>query len=919
MGFLQPAVLLLAVPVLMAWWRLRGAHPVTSGLRLLFALLLLAGLAGPYLSAGAEGRDLVLVVDRSRSMPAEANRTALELVGLAEKERRAEDRIYVVSYGAEATLEHAALEEERFPGFEATVNPDGSDLASALETALDLLDGKRPASLMLISDGLHTGRDPLIPTRRAYTRGVRIDVRHLSRSGSADLSVERIELPGDVAVGEPFQFQVWVHADQAVTTEFSLAREGRVLSTGVRDFPAGRTRLVFRDRLEIAGVAEYDVELSADDRIPENNRARAAVRARGARALLVLNNSGSEDTLVRALRKGGLRVAVAAPESVRLDPVGLSRYRAVILENVPAARLGPNLPGLASWVREHGGGLLMTGGESSFGVGGYYLSPVEEVLPVTMELRQEHRKLSMAMAVALDRSGSMGAPVGGAGSTKMDLANLGTWAALELLSPMDHVSVIAVDSAPHVILPMQSAQGIANQRSRVLGIQSMGGGIYVYEALKEVMTQLAAAPQTTQHIVLFSDAADSEQQAGCFELIAKVREERGPSTTLSVVALGTEGDSDADFLKELARIGGGTAYFTVDPGALPRLFAQDTLTVSRSTFVTDPTGVALRPDLVGLGAVPIESFPELTGYNLTYLRPQTQQGLITTDEFHAPIFAFGFQGLGRSAAFTPQVGGSLGSEITAWNGFAPFFTTLARWLVGTEEPGDVFVDTRREGRDVVISLELDPEAELEGATARLTANLTTSKGITRKVSLLRTGAQRFEARVALEGEGALLGTVELADGRALPLPPLVLPYSPEFERSPDPQRGERLLRRIAKETGGALGASIPEALAGARSGAAWRLITRELMLAALLVMLVEIAGRRLSLWGSLARRLPKPQPRAASKSSVKNPKASPRTTDAAPKPDHQANEAAPEPAAPESGMGSALDAARRAAERKLER
>lgn len=918
MGFLQPAVLLLAVPVLLAWWRLRGAHPVTAGLRLAFALLLLAGLAGPYLSAGAEGRDLVLVVDRSRSMPANSNRSALELVSLAETERRAEDRIYVVSYGSEATLEHAALEEERFPGFGAPLNPDGSDLAGALETALDLLDGKRPASLMLISDGLHTGRDPLIPARRAYTRGVRIDVRHLSRSGSADLSVERIELPGDVAVGEPFQFQVWVHADQAVRTDFSLVREGRVLSTGERDFPAGRTRLVFRDQLKVAGVAEYQVELGANDRIPENNRARAAVRARGAEALLVLNHNGAEDTLVRTLRRGGLRVAVAQPENARLDPVGLSRYRAVILENVAATRLGPNLPALASWVREHGGGLLMTGGKASFGVGGYYLSPVEEVLPVTMELRQEHRKLSLAMAVALDRSGSMGAPAGGGGTTKMDLANLGTWAALELLSPLDHVSVIAVDSTPHVILPMQSAQGIHNQRGRVLGIQSMGGGIYVLEALKEVMRQLAKAPQTTQHIVLFSDAADSEQQAGCFELIKDVRAERGPSTTLSVVALGTERDSDADFLKELARIGGGQAYFTVDPAALPRLFAQDTLTVSRSTFVTDPTGVAVRPDLVGLGAVPIESFPSLTGYNLTYLRPQTQMGLVTTDEFSAPIFAFGYQGLGRSAAFNAQVGGSDGSEVTAWSGFAPFFTTLARWLVGTEEPGDVFVDTRREGRDVIISLELDPDAELETATARLMANLTSPKGDTRKVSLLRTGAHRFEARVPLLGEGALLGTVELADGRALPLPPLVLPYSPEFERSPDPQRGERLLRRIAKETGGKLGASIPEALAGVRSGGAWRLITRELMLLALVLLLVEIAGRRLSLWGSLGRRLPKLKAQVAS-STPAGPQADLQTPRATSTSKGEASSSSGETPAPEGGMGSALDAARRAAERKLER
>ena len=73
-----------------------------------------------------------------------------------------------------------------------------------------------------------------------------------------------------------------------------------------------------------------------------------------------------------------------------------------------------------------------------------------------MEIKNEHRKLSLAMVVALDRSGSM-AMASGDGRTKMDLANLGTCAAIETLGPFDEVGVIAVDSAPHVVSPLASA------------------------------------------------------------------------------------------------------------------------------------------------------------------------------------------------------------------------------------------------------------------------------------------------------------------------------------------------------------------------------------------------------------------------------------------------------------------------------
>ena len=48
-----------------------------------------------------------------------------------------------------------------------------------------------------------------------------------------------------------------------------------------------------------------------------------------------------------------------------------------------------------TYVRDHGGGLVMLGGEESFGVGGYYHTPVEEALPVTM--RPSRARVSLVM------------------------------------------------------------------------------------------------------------------------------------------------------------------------------------------------------------------------------------------------------------------------------------------------------------------------------------------------------------------------------------------------------------------------------------------------------------------------------------------------------------------------------------------
>ena len=88
---------------------------------------------------------------------------------------------------------------------------------------------------------------------------------------------------------------------------------------------------------------------------------------------------------------------------------------------------------LATWVTHSGGGLMITVAGTPYGPGGYYKSPLEPIMPVSMELRREHRKLSLAIVVALDRSGSMAMPGRRRGRAKIELADLATAEVIEML------------------------------------------------------------------------------------------------------------------------------------------------------------------------------------------------------------------------------------------------------------------------------------------------------------------------------------------------------------------------------------------------------------------------------------------------------------------------------------------------------
>ena len=70
----------------------------------------------------------------------------------------------------------------------------------------------------------------------------------------------------------------------------------------------------------------------------------------------------------------------------------------------------------------------------------------------------------------------------------MDLANLATAEVLGLLSPFDEFAVVAVDSSPHIVLPLEPVgESAAVKRDQILPIDSQGGAIFGYSVVFPIM------------------------------------------------------------------------------------------------------------------------------------------------------------------------------------------------------------------------------------------------------------------------------------------------------------------------------------------------------------------------------------------------------------------------------------------------
>jgi Mg-chelatase subunit ChlD len=910
MTFLHPIWLLLALPLgaaLMAW---PPASRLLTGLRALVLLGLLAALGGIALVWPSAAGTVIVVADRSRSMPADAEEGQKLAIELLQAAMGPDERLGVVAFGQRVALERPA-QTGKFAGFVNDVGGDASNLGEGIDQALALIAHGAPGKLLVLSDGHWTGRDPLAAAAQAAARGVAIDYRAVARAAVNDLAIARIDAPPSVGPGEAFLITAWVTSPVPQEVSFELRRGGQPLSSGKRALTSGLNRLTFRDRAGSGGTQAYTLEVTGagKDPLPENNRARLLVGVHGPRSILVA--SDTEDSgLARLLRAGGLPIEAAQARRVDWSLEGLSRYAAVILENAPAERLGAvGMETVAAWVQQTGAGLMITGGRSSYGPGGYYKSPLEPILPVSMELRQEHRKLALAIVVALDRSGSMAAPVAG-GRVKMDLANLGAAQVFDLLGPQDEFGVLAVDSQAHVIQDLAPASD-RSARDKVLRIQSMGGGIFVYEALEKSLQMMTAAKAGTKHIILFADAADAEQPGNYGELLEIARK---ANITVSVIGMGKVSDKDGPLLEDIAKVGRGRCLFSESPEELPRLFAQDTFVVARSAFLDEPTALKTTAGLTALAGRPFPDPPAIGGYNLCYLRPSANLAVVTQDEYGAPAVAAWQAGMGRVLCYTGEADGQHTGPLAQWRDVGEFFSSLARWTQGTtgQLPANMLLTQDVRNGIAEVRLHLDPGRQTEPFTSRPAVAVLRAqagrKPLAEKGQLEWRDPDTLALDVSLQGDDAVVTTVEVPGHGPVALAPVCLPYSPEF-RPAEAGSGVPALERLARATGGVERVELPHM---------WHEMPREprlqplapwLLLVAVLLLLAEVLERRTGLMGRfmrLPRRAPRPAPVAAEvkvEPALSTPGARP------------AGAAAPEPAATAAPAPDLLDALRQARSR----
>lgn len=808
----------------------RIKHRVARVMRCLLTCLCVLALAAPSVVLPGGQQAVWILADASASargmqdQMTQSVRTALE-------NKDASVNAGVIAFGGNAMVEKPLAQDGTYNGVTTAVDAQASDLSSALTLASALLPEDAQGRIVVLSDG--ATEDVRAAAQQLAARGVTVDFQSFSGDALPDAQISQLNVPSRVYQGQSFTVTVQVTANHDTAGTLVLYQNRTPVSSREVTLRRGDNTFTFRDVAADTGVVTYEARLiSEGDSCAQNDSMGGYVYVQGApKLLLVEGRQGEGSEMAAMLSAAAMQYETVLPAQLPYDAEQLRQYDGVVLVNVDYdAADEEQWAALDSAVRVLGRGLTVIGGDSSYALGGYRGSKLEEMLPVTIDVRNKLDLPSLALMLVIDKSGSMSD--GMFGTTRLELAKEAAMRAAEVLTPNDQVGVIAFDDAAKWVVNLQKAEDVEAIQNQI-GTIRPGGGTAFFTALYEATYALMNAQAQQKHIIFLTDGEAGD--TGYLQLCDIMQQN---DITLTTVAVGSGADQAT--LRTLAQQGGGRAYAANEFDNLPKIFTKETYLVSGS-YVQNRTFTPVITEQSAL--TDFEGFPQLSGYLAATEKSLATVSLMSDRE--DPILAWWQYGAGRVVAFMADSRGAWTSEFLQWDQAAAFYGGMAAFtLPGEEREGQL--TTERQG-DALRIVYTAPEDAQTGLSTSVTALL--PDGTQTQLALQESAPGVYEGEIAAAQLGAYALRVEQRDAsgelQRVMEGGAVNGYSGEYDlRS---QNSESTLPYLSALTGGREITDSAEMLKSTHAVVrARRDLTQPLLWALMVLLLCDIALRRLS-------------------------------------------------------------------------
>lgn len=679
----------------------------------------------------------------------------------------------VVVFGDDVLVDQFVTDKKIFSELASAPVSTATNLEKAVSTALTIFPDETAKRLVLITDGLENAGSVEKMAGTVTAQDVDVKVIKLEQNMGEEVYVSNLELPKQVHVGDAFNIKVTIESNVSTEAVVSLYSGRTLKGQSTVNLTAGQNQFVFQDIGENNGTQDYHVMVEAvNDTMSMNNEYCAFTQVESEPKILLVEGTPDEGVeLATILDACGVRYDRITPTGVPEEMSALVQYKAVVMVNVHARDLRQGfLDNLESYVRDYAGGLICTGGDNSYAMGGYQNTALETVLPVNMFLEGEREVPTMAIAMVIDHSGSMTTTAdGGSGATCLDLAKEAALEGVNNLRDMDEVGVLAFDDTYDWVVPMQQATNRTTINNGIATI-NFGGGTSIYPALDEAATKLQQSDAQIKHIILLTDGQDYYDQYS--DVVNKINDS---GITLSTVAVGAE--SDQTLLQNLANQCGGRYYYTDINSGIPKIFAQEIILSGKSYLINKEFTPVITSNSEIIEGLMNEGVPTLLGYIGSSSKPQAT--VILQSEEGDPILSTWQYGLGRTIAWNTDASNEWTGNWANWENYVQLWDNMINYVVSNTSIGGDSLEVIQEGSSAVISY----ETENYNQDTTVKAVCTDAEGNTQEITLDPVAPGQYEANLAMEDIGIYTISLQNRQGEELQssmITAAAMQYSPEY-------------------------------------------------------------------------------------------------------------------------------------------
>jgi len=821
---LLPALVYLAL-------RGRGGQPLwqkgaSTGLRCAVFALLCVAWGAPAFRYPSGRKLIVFAVDNSASCGRQARTIAAEF-DRQMASRKGVHEVRWMAFGDGVKLQ-ASLPRPTNGGDDAYQAE--TDLAAAVQLARAACPPDRVPEVVLLTDGRATRGDAL--SAAAAESDTPISILPVKSFAEPEIAVDAISAPPQAAPGQSLEVAVTLRANHTDTVDARLTRNGELIAGRRLDVRSGETMWRVRTELGEATTTFQASIAGGRDSFPENNTLTTVV-TRGKRppVLVVAAESAAAGSLQDRLSKSGFAVENGSPEGFPANLAQIQQHRLIILADVAAGQFRPEqLAALDAYVRD-GGGLIVTGGEATFGAAAYELTALERMLPVVATEQPVQQQKSLALVLIVDKSKSMEQ------ENRLGLAKEAAKKVAQVLQPRDQVGVIAFGNESQWISRLAPLTDKDEVLRRIDQLQAEGL-TNMYPAIQRAYLSLSQTDADSRHAILLTDGVPTPGDFG-----AVARRMAQADITVSTVSLGQ--GADQTILKDISRIARGNHYHVDDPDDLPKILERETRTAA-GKVAEDEYPAQIYRRLPGLS---IEGAPLLEGYVATSYKPGAHL-LLTTGEGD-PLLTWWRHGRGMAMVFTSDLAESA-RRWQSWAGYDAFWKRLADYATRALPPPSADLIVQQHNGRVRVTLEAaagdagETNSLTEGEATLTVTTLDRGLGDAETIAMPQVAPGRYAAEFdAAFGENLLLDAELVSRGTSIAKTQrgLAIGYPAEFRMRPT---DEAKLQAIAAASGGTYDPQ-PEALFApdGRTVDVRYPLWPHLLIAALLVFLADVAVRRI--------------------------------------------------------------------------